>query len=112
MSSDLCSFGTGPRLAVDLQNRGADEARSTASILRRRMARQSAAEASTLIDATLSTIYREYIDCLNRQDWADLEQFVHEEVYHNGEQIGLAGYREMLEKDFREIRTFISTFNS
>src|SRR5258705_10644597 len=27
-------------------------------------------EASTLTDTSLSTIYREYIDCLNRQDWA------------------------------------------
>ncbi|MCG2643794.1 MULTISPECIES: ester cyclase [Bradyrhizobium] len=56
-----------------------------------------------MVDTTLSTTYREYIDCLNRQDWAELEQFVHVEVDHNGERIGLRGYREMLEKDFREI---------
>jgi len=60
-------------------------------------------EASTLTDTSLSTIYREYIDCLNRQDWAELEQFVHDEVHYNGEPIGLSGYREMLERDFREI---------
>jgi len=60
-------------------------------------------EASTLTDTSLSTIYREYIDCLNRQDWAELEQFVHDEVHYNGESIGLSGYREMLERDFREI---------
>ena len=56
-----------------------------------------------MTDASLSTIYREYIDCLNRQDWAELEQFVHDEVHYNGEPIGLSGYREMLERDFREI---------
>jgi hypothetical protein len=54
------------------------------------------AEASTLTDTSLSTIYREYIGCLNRQDWAELEQFVHDEVRYNGEPIGLSGYREML----------------
>lgn len=52
---------------------------------------------------SLSTIYRSYIDCLNRQAWADLERFVHDEVYYNGQSIGLSGYREMLERDFREI---------
>ncbi|WP_375778590.1 ester cyclase [Bradyrhizobium sp. ma5] len=56
-----------------------------------------------MVDTTLSTAYREYVDCLNRQDWAELEQFVHVEVHHNGERIGLRGYREMLERDFREI---------
>ena len=56
-----------------------------------------------MTDTSLSTIYREYIDCLNRQDWAELEQFVHDEVHYNGEPIGLSGYREMLERDFREI---------
>ena len=56
-----------------------------------------------MTDTSLSTIYREYIDCLNRQDWAELEQFVHDEVHYNGEPIGLPGYREMLERDFREI---------
>ena len=29
-----------------------------------------------------------------------LEQFVHDNVHYNGQRIGLAGYREMLEKDF------------
>lgn len=56
-----------------------------------------------MIDTNLSTTYREYIECLNRQDWIELERFVHEEVHHNGERIGLSGYREMLERDFREI---------
>lgn len=51
----------------------------------------------------LSTIYREYVDCLNRKAWADLDKFVHIEVEHNGRKIGLSGYREMLESDFRAI---------
>lgn len=51
----------------------------------------------------LSDIYREYIACLNAQDWPKLERFVHENVSHNGKRIGLSGYREMLERDFSEI---------
>jgi predicted ester cyclase len=51
----------------------------------------------------LSDGYRSYIACLNRQDWPKLGQFVHEDVAHNGRRIGLSGYREMLERDFREI---------
>jgi predicted ester cyclase len=51
----------------------------------------------------LSDVYREYIACLNRQDWPNLEQFVHDEVRRNGRRIGLSGYRRMLEKDFDEI---------
>lgn len=53
--------------------------------------------------AGLSDIYRDYIACLNRQDWPDLGRFVHEEVHYNGKRIGLSGYREMLEEDFRAI---------
>ena len=56
-----------------------------------------------MIKAALSDIYIEYIACLNRQDWRRLEQFVHNEVSRNGQQIGLSGYRKMLEKDFFEI---------
>lgn len=51
----------------------------------------------------LRTIYRDYIACLNRQDWPQLGRFVHDEVQHNGRPLGLAGYRQMLEQDFREI---------
>ena len=56
-----------------------------------------------MIKADLSDIYRNYIACLNKQDWPNLEQFVHDEVYYNGQRIGLLGYREMLERDFDEI---------
>lgn len=51
----------------------------------------------------LSEIYRGYIDCLNRQDWGELEQFVHDDVRYNGAYVGLGGYRAMLEGDFRAI---------
>ncbi|WP_109477342.1 ester cyclase [Paraburkholderia sp. C35] len=51
----------------------------------------------------LAEVYRGYIDCLNRQDWAMLGQFVGDDVIYNGERIGVSGYRAMLERDFREI---------
>ena len=51
----------------------------------------------------LSDVYRAYIVCLNKQDWPNLERFVHDEVHYNGRQIGIAGYRAMLERDFDAI---------
>ena len=51
----------------------------------------------------LAELYRGYIACLNAQDWANLGQFVDEEVRYNGERIGLSGYRRMLEGDFEAI---------
>lgn len=51
----------------------------------------------------LADIYRDYIACLNRQDWPALGQFVHEDVAHNARPFGLSGYRAMLAQDFREI---------
>lgn len=51
----------------------------------------------------LPDLYRGYIACLNRQDWPNLGTFVGEDVRYNGERIGLSGYREMLERDFRSI---------
>jgi predicted ester cyclase len=59
--------------------------------------------AIAVIKTDLSDLYRDYIACLNKQDWPKLEQFVHDEVYYNGQRIGLSGYREMLERDFYEI---------
>jgi len=56
-----------------------------------------------MVKADLSDIYRDYIACLNRQDWPNLERFVHDDVRHNARRIGISGYREMLERDFREI---------
>lgn len=51
----------------------------------------------------LSDLYHAYIACLNAQDWARLRQFVDDDVIHNGQQLGLPGYRAMLERDFAEI---------
>jgi predicted ester cyclase len=51
----------------------------------------------------LRIIYQDYIACLNRQDWPQLGRFVHDDVRHNDRPLGLSGYREMLERDFREI---------
>ena len=56
-----------------------------------------------MIKANLSDVYRDYIACLNKQDWPNLEQFVHDEVYYNGQRIGILGYRDMLERDFSGI---------
>ena len=56
-----------------------------------------------MIKTDLSDAYRDYIACLNKQDWPKLERFVHNEVYRNGQRIGILGYREMLEKDFDDI---------
>jgi predicted ester cyclase len=60
-------------------------------------------EAIAVIKTDLSDIYRDYIVCLNMQDWPKLGQFVHDEVIHNGRRVGLSGYLEMLERDFDEI---------
>ena len=56
-----------------------------------------------MIRTDLCDIYRDYIACLNKQDWLKLEKFVHDDVYYNGRRIGISGYREMLERDFHEI---------
>jgi predicted ester cyclase len=56
-----------------------------------------------MMEADLAGIYRDYIACLNAQDWPKLMQFVHDEVSHNGRQLGVSGYRAMLENDSREI---------
>jgi predicted ester cyclase len=51
----------------------------------------------------LSDVYREYIACLNKQNWPRLGQFVQDEVHYNGQKIGLSDYRDILEKDFDAI---------
>lgn len=65
--------------------------------------------AIAVIKADLSEAYRDYIACLNKQDWPKLGQFVHDEVIHNGRRVG---YR-VISKCWREtlmiFRTLIST---
>ena len=56
-----------------------------------------------MIITDLSSVYRDYIACLNKQDWYNLDKFVHDKVEYNGQRIGVSGYRKMLEKDFYEI---------
>ncbi|CCD89114.1 conserved protein of unknown function [Bradyrhizobium sp. ORS 285] len=53
--------------------------------------------------AELANHYRAYIVCLNAQAWPALGDFVHEHVVHNGRQLGLADYRDMLIGDFAAI---------
>jgi predicted ester cyclase len=57
----------------------------------------------TMTDAELATTYRDYIACLNAQDWPRLGLFVAHDAMHNGRAFGLDGYRAMLENDYREI---------
>ncbi|WP_159716101.1 ester cyclase [Geminicoccus flavidas] len=51
----------------------------------------------------LRAIYRDYIACLNSQDWPNLGRFVDDAVIHNDRPFGLAGYRAMLEENFADI---------
>jgi predicted ester cyclase len=51
----------------------------------------------------LEALYHAYIDCLNRQDWDELGQYVDDEVEHNGRPLKLSGYRDMLVRDFEDI---------
>ncbi|RCK50691.1 ester cyclase [Thalassospira profundimaris] len=51
----------------------------------------------------LARLYRQYIGCLNNQDWDNLGKFVHEDAAHNGRALGIAGYRAMLENDYAQI---------
>jgi len=53
--------------------------------------------------ASLASLYRDYIACLNGRDWSALGQFVDDEVHHNGRPLGLPGYRAMLESDYAQI---------
>ena len=48
-------------------------------------------------------IYRDYIDCLNEQAWSRLGTFVADDITHNSNPLGLAGYRKMLEQDYAAI---------
>ena len=56
-----------------------------------------------MTEEDLSRVYRDYIACLNRQDWPNLERFVDDGVRYNGRRVKLSGYREMLERDWDEI---------
>ena len=51
----------------------------------------------------IEDVYSEYIACLNARTLDKLSQFVNEDVIHNGEKIGLAGYKQMLQRDMDAI---------
>lgn len=51
----------------------------------------------------LSSLYADYLACLNAQDWSGLGRFVHPDVVHNGRPLGLDGYRSMLQANYRDI---------
>ena len=53
--------------------------------------------------AELSSLYRDYIACLNARDWASLGRYVDDRAVHNDRPFGLAGYRAMLENDVATI---------
>jgi predicted ester cyclase len=56
------------------------------------------------MDATeLAALYRGYIAGLNRRDLDGLGDFVGDDVIHNDRALGLAGYRDMLAGNFRDI---------
>jgi predicted ester cyclase len=67
------------------------------------MGTSAQARVTVMTPGELSQTYRDYIGCLNGQDWPNLGKFVREDVYYNDVRIGLSGYREMLERDFRAI---------
>ena len=56
-----------------------------------------------MIKTDLPDVYRNYIACLNKQDWLRLDRFVDDEVRCNDQRIGLSAYREMRQKEFYEI---------
>lgn len=45
----------------------------------------------------LLNIYHEYLECLNRQAWNELANFVCDQVCYNSKNIGLSGYQSMFE---------------
>jgi len=49
------------------------------------------------------TVYRDYVACLNDRRWPDLGRYVADDVVHNDRELGLAGYRAMLEADVQAI---------
>ncbi|MDO9378740.1 MAG: ester cyclase [Nocardioidaceae bacterium] len=51
----------------------------------------------------LRASYDAYLACLNARDWDDLGHHVHPDVEHNGQTLGVAGYRSMLEDDVAAI---------
>jgi predicted ester cyclase len=62
-----------------------------------------------MIGADLSDIYRDYIACLNKQDWQKLERFVHNEVLQRS--AGCQVIARCSKEIFMKFRTLISAFS-
>lgn len=58
---------------------------------------------AVMSDSPLAASYRQYVDCLNARDLDRLGDFVRDDVRRNGEALGLAGYRDLLRRDFRAV---------
>ncbi|MBO9126110.1 MULTISPECIES: ester cyclase [unclassified Rhizobium] len=56
-----------------------------------------------MLEKSLADLYRGYIDCLNFQDWENLGTYVEQDVRYNGQMVGLYGYRQAREAEFRAI---------
>ncbi len=56
------------------------------------------------------SVYHEYLECLNKQAWNELGNFVCENVCYNDQEIGLVGYRGSKRISWIS-RTFISRRN-
>ena len=52
---------------------------------------------------SLAERYQAYLDCLNAQNWEALGEYVADDVRHNGRDLGLSGYREMLIGNYEDI---------
>ena len=57
----------------------------------------------------ISDIYRDYIACLNKQDWPNLGKFVHQDVHYNGERIGCQVIMRCWSEIFARFRISILT---
>ena len=62
-----------------------------------------------MIKTDLSEIYRDYIACLNAQDWPKLAWFVDDDVHYNGRRVGISATARCW-TDTIQFRTFISSF--
>ncbi|WP_313026430.1 ester cyclase [Brucella pseudogrignonensis] len=51
----------------------------------------------------LREVYEAYISCLNAQDWPSLKLYVAEDAQHNGQRLGVHGYRDMLIRGYQQI---------
>ena len=64
-----------------------------------------------MAETNLSDLYRDYIDCLNKQDWPKLGQFVDDDVHNNGQVLGCQVIARCWREIFGKFRIFISTSN-